>query len=171
MQGRKAAPLPPQAFYRLSFGNSRSCAVDPLAGLAYFIPAAGEIRTVGSISTGHALWIKLPGKLTASLRKLVRKVRPYKAPTRLREVFVKDRIADRPSSYLHLYTIGTPTRAAPGVTGWAGITLWGSPTPWTDGKNVLSVSNRGGYLRRDGQVVRIPASVATRIRRAQSIPK
>ncbi|HKU55790.1 MAG TPA: hypothetical protein VJP41_02095 [Gaiellaceae bacterium] len=169
-QGRKAPPAPLQSFYRLSYGSSRSCAVDPLTGLAYFIPAAGEIRTVDSLSSDHALWAKLSSKLAVRLRKLVQRVKPYGAPKKLRMVFVKDRTAARPSSYLRLYTLGTPTRSAPSVEGWTGITLLGPPTPWTDGKNVLSVSSRGSYLKRDGELVRIPAPVAQRIRRAESIP-
>jgi hypothetical protein len=168
---QKAAPAPLQSFYRVSYGNSSSCAVDPLSGTAYFISTAGEIRTVDSLSTKHALWVKLSSKLTARLRKLVQGMKPYAAPKKLRTVFVKDQMAARPSSYLRLYTIGTPTRSAPSVKGWTGITLWGASTPWTDGKNVLSVSSRGSYLKRDGQLVRIPASVAKRIRRAKSIPK
>jgi hypothetical protein len=172
MHVRKAAPSPLQSFYRVSYGNSPSCAVSGSeTGTAYFIPAAGEIRTVDSISKGHALWAKLSGKLAARLRKLVQGMKPYKAPKKLQTVFVKDNTAARPSSYLRLYTIGTPARSAPNVKSWAGITLWGPPTPWTDGKNVLSVSSSGGYLKRDGQLVRIPASVAARIRRAQSIPR
>jgi len=171
MHVRKAAPSPPRSFYRVSYGNSPSCAVDPMTGTAYFIPAAGEIRTVDSLSTKHALWAKLSSKLAARLRKLVQGVKPYAAPKKLRMVFVKDQTAARPSSYLRLYTIGTPTRSAPSVKSWTGITLWGASTPWTDGKNVLSVSSRGSYLKRDGQLVRIPASIAARIRRAKSIPR
>jgi hypothetical protein len=168
---QKTAPAYLQSFYRVSYGDSRSCAVGPQVGTAYFIPATGEIRTVDSLSTEHALWAKLSSKLGARLRKLAQKVKPYAAPKKLRMVFVKDQTAARPSSYLRLYTIGTPTRSAPSVTSWIGITLLGAPTPWTDGKNVLSVSSSGAYLKRDGQLVRIPASIAKRIRRAAPIPR
>lgn len=166
--GRKALPAPPQPFYRLSYGNGRGCAVDPIAGVAYFIPAAGDVRT--DWGSGNAHWAKLSSRLTVHLRKLVHGIKPYDAPKKLRTVFVKDETAAKPSSYLRLYTLGTPTRSAPSVKGWTGITLLGPPTPWTDGKNVLAVSSRGSYLKRDGQLVRIPAPVAQRIRRAESIP-
>lgn len=165
---RAALPPPPQPFYRIGLSSNSSCAVVPDVPMAFFIPGPGEVRIYGR--HGNAFWTKLPRDVTASLRKLVEKVKPYAAPKKLRTVFVKDQIAARPSSYLRLYTIGKPVRSASNVKSWIGITLWGASTPWTDGKDVLSVSKRGGYLKRDGQLVRIPMSVAASIRRAAPIP-
>ncbi len=165
---RAAPPPPPQPFYRIGLSSNSSCAVLPDVPMAFFIPAAGEVRIYGPHE--HAFWTKLPRDVTASFRKLVEKVKPYRTPKKLRMVFVKDQTAARPSSYLRLYTIGTPARSVPSVKRWTGITLWGASTPWTDGKNVLSVSKRGDYLKRDGELVRISASIATRIRRARPIP-
>lgn len=170
-QGRKAPPAAPQSFYRLSYDMSRSCAVTAAGGVAFFIPAAGEVRTVDSLSTQHALWVKLPAKLESRLRNLVAQVKPYPTPTKVPQVTVKAQFAARPSSYLRLYTIGTPTQSASSVKRWTGISLEGSYTPWTDGHDVLAVSSTGDYLKRDGQLVHIPASIATRIRHAQAIPK
>jgi hypothetical protein len=169
---QKAAPAPPQAFYRVSYGDSRSCAVvGSESGSAYFLPVVGLIRTVDSLSTQRALWARLSSKLAARLRKLVRNVKAYAAPKKVSMVLVGDQVVARPSSYLRLYTTGTPTRSSPNVKRWTGITLSGAATPWTDSKNVLAVSSTGGYLKRDGQIVRISASIAKRIRRAAPIPR
>jgi hypothetical protein len=172
MHVRKAAPARPQAFYRVSYGDSSACAVvGSESGSAYFLPAAGLIRTVDSLSTQHALWAKLSSKLAVRLRQLVRNVKPYAAPEKVSMVLVGDQIAARPSSYLRLYTTGTSTRSSPNVKRWIGITLSGAYTPWTDSKNVLAVSSTGAYLKRDGQIVRIPAAMAKRIRQAKSISR
>ena len=139
---------------------------------AYFIPAAGEVRIVGT--TDNAFWVKLAPDVAMKLRKAVRRVKPYRAPTTLTSVSVNDRSAARPSSYLRLYGIGRPTTSAPNGIHWLYISLLGaSPSsPWTDGRNALWVSRRGhNYLKRDGETVRIPAAVAARIRRAAPIPK
>ncbi len=165
---RAAAPPPPQPFYRVGLSSGRSCALVTDVGTAFFIPGAGEVRIYGA--DGNALWIKLSSRVTTRLRKLVRRVRPYGAPKRLREVSINDVSARRPSSYLHLYTLGTPTRVAGAAVGWLPILFFGATSPWTDGKNSIWISRRGDYLKRDGQLVRISASLATRIRHARPIP-
>ncbi len=139
---------------------------------AYFIPAAGEVRVLGAAD--DAFWVKLAPGVATKLRKAVRKVKPYQAPTTLTSVSVNDRSAAHPSSYLRLYSIGRPIKTAPNGIYWLYISLLGaSPaSPWTDGRSALWVSRRGhNYLKRDGQIVRIPASVAARIRRAAPIPE
>jgi hypothetical protein len=166
-----STPAAPQAFYKVDLDESTVCA-NPFPTPTYFIPATGEIRIVGKADS--ALWVKLSPDATAELRRAVRKITPYKAPTKLTSVSVNDNDAANPSSYLQLYTIGTPVRATPKVAHWLYISLLGaSPSsPWTDGRNALWVSGRGdNYLKRDGQTVRIPASVAARIRRSAPIPK
>jgi hypothetical protein len=168
-----AAPAPPQAFYRVDLNASTTCAVNMVPGQpAYFIPAAGEVRVVGTAD--HAFWVKLAPDVAAKLRKAVGNVKPYRAPTTLTSVSVNDRSVAHPSTYLRLYRIGRPIKTAPNGIHWLYISLLGvSPeSPWTDGRNALWVSRRGhDYLKRDGQTVRIPASVAARIRRAAPIPK
>ncbi len=165
-------PARPQSFYRVSYGDSSACAVvGSESGSAYFLPAAGLIRTVDSLSTQHALWAKLSSKLAVRLRQLVSNIKPYAPPEKVSMVLVGDQIAARPSSYLRLYTTGTSTRSSPNVKRWIGITLSGASTPWTDSKNVLAVASTGAYLKRDGQIVRIPGAMAKRIRQAKSISR
>jgi hypothetical protein len=169
---RRAGPAPPQVFYRVDLNGSTTCAASTPHGLAYFVPGTGEVRVVGPAD--NAFWVKLAPDVAAKLRKAVRKVKPYRAPTTLTSVSVNDQSAAQPSSYLRLYRIGRPIKSAPNGIHWLYISLLGgSPaSPWTDGMNALFVSRRGhNYLKRDGQTVRIPASVAARIRRAAPIPK
>lgn len=169
---RPAAPAPAQAFYRVDLNGSTTCATSTPHGLAYFIPGTGEVRVVGPAA--DAFWVKLAPDVAAKLRKAVRKAKPYRAPTTLTSVSVNDQSAAQPSSYLRLYRIGRPIKSAPNGIHWLYISLLGgSPvSPWTDGKNALFVSQRGhNYLERDGQTVRIVASVAARIRRAAPIPR
>jgi hypothetical protein len=170
---RAAAPAPPQAFYRVDLNASMTCAVNMVPGQpAYFIPAAGEVRIVGTAD--NAFWVKLAPDVAAKLRKAVGNVKPYRAPTTLTSASVDDRSVEHPSSYLRLYRIGIPTTSAPKGIHWLYISLFGaSPSsPWTDGRNALWISRRGpNYLKRDGHTVRIPASLAARIRRAAPIPK
>lgn len=151
-----ATPPRPQPFYRLSLLSSRTCALMTGYGVAYFIPAAGELRIDGP--TGNALWLKPTPRITARLRKAVRKVKPYPAPRKLGQAVVDDQNAARPSTYLRLYTIGSPTRIPPRGVQWLSIQLIGGTTPWTDEKNSLWISQHGDYLKRDGQTVRISAS-------------
>jgi hypothetical protein len=49
-------------------------------------------------------------------------------------------------------------------SGWIGIWIGGRQTPWTDGRNSLRISKRGSLLRRDGQLVRLPRTLADRVR-------
>jgi hypothetical protein len=165
-----APPAAPQAFYRVDLNGSTTCATNGATPLGYFVPATGEVRVLGQAD--NAFWVKLAPDVTATLRRAIRKVQPYRAPTTLSSVLVNDNDAARPSSYLRLYTIGTPTRSAPSGIHWLRIVLFGDTSPWTDGRDALLIARRGhNYLKRDGQVVRIAASVAARIRRAQPIPK
>jgi hypothetical protein len=136
--------------------------------MAFFIPAVGEIRIYGP--GGNAFWSKLPSEVTVRLRNVVRTVKPYGAPKALSQVVINDSSAARPSSYLRLYTVGVPTRAAHVAAGWISILFFGPTSPWTDGRNSLWISRHGDYLRRDGQLVHLSASLAARIRRAKPIP-
>lgn len=164
----RGTPPPPQRFYRVSLSDSRTCALMPSFGTAFFIPAAGELRI--DRGDGLAVWVKLSRRITTRLHKVVRQVHPYGAPKTLRQVTIDDVSARRPASYLRLYSVGTPTRSAPAVAGWIPILFFGATSPWTDGRNSLWISRHGDYLRRDGQLVRISASLAARIRRAEPIP-
>jgi hypothetical protein len=167
---RAARPAAPQSFYKIQLNGSRSCDVSmPGAPVAFYIPAAGDVRIQGP--TGEAFWVHLPHSLQRLLRRAAQGLQPFHAPMKLASASVNDQIVAKPSSYLRLYTLGTPVQSAPGGIKWLQISLMGPSSPWTDGWNSLRISRRGDYLKRDGELVRIPASIAQRIRRAKSIPR
>lgn len=167
---RAATPAPPQSFYKIQLNGSRSCdASMPGAPVAFYIPAAGDVRIKGP--TGDAFWVHLRRNLQILLRRAAYGLKPFHAPTKLTLASVNDQTVAKPSSYLRLYTLGTPVRSAPRGVRWLQISLTGPLSPWTDGWNSLRISRRGDYLKRDGELVRIPASIAERIRRAKSIPR
>ena len=166
---RAAAPALPQSFYKVQLNGSRSCNVsNPGAPIAFFVPAAGDIRILNAV--GQAFWVRLSAPLTKLLRHAARRLKPFHAPTRLASATINDQSAAKPSTYLRLYTLGTPVPQKRVAGGWLPIMLIGSSTPWTDGNNRLWVSRRGSYVRRDGELVRITAAIAERIRRAAPIP-
>jgi hypothetical protein len=167
---RAARPAAPQSFYKIQLNGSRSCDVSmPGAPVAFYIPAAGDVRIQGP--TGEAFWVHLPHSLQRLLRRAAQGLQPFHAPMKLASASVNDQIVAKPSSYLRLYTLGTPVQSAPGGIKWLQISLMGPSSPWTDGWNSLRISRRGDYLKRDGELVRIPASIAQLIRRAKSIPR
>ena len=168
---RAAAPARPQSFYKIQLDVSRSCNVSfPNAPIAFYVPAAAEVRILGSTGAA-AFWVDLPRNVNNVLRKAAHRVKPFPAPRTLASAEISHQLAAKPSTYLRLYTVGTPVRHAPGAGSWNRITLTGPPSPWSDGWNNLRISRLADYLRRDGQLVRIPASVAVRIRRGAPIPR
>jgi hypothetical protein len=100
------------------------------------------------------------------------KLRPPAAPAPYYVVRFRDvggargyRKVEDPRGWLSLYSIGSPVASAPRAGGWVRIfALSNLNSPWSDGRNELSVSRKGAYLRRDGQLVSIPADTAERIR-------
>ncbi len=168
---RAAAPARPQSFYKIQLDVSRSCNVSfPNAPIAFYVPAAAEVRILDATGAA-AFWVHLPRNVNNVLRKAAHRVKPFPAPRTLASAEISHQLAAKPSTYLRLYTVGTPVRHAPGAGSWNRITLTGPPSPWSDGWNSLQISRRADYLRRDGQPVRIPASVAVRIRRGAPIPR
>jgi hypothetical protein len=134
-----------------------------LGAVGYWIPSARVYRL--RTQKARAAWIALDPAQVAMLRRATRGIDARGAPTRLQLVHVDGRKVAQPRGYLRLYTIGTPVAAAARPGGWLTIFMSAQTnTPWTDGMNRLAVSRRGAYLRRDGQLVRIPEAVADRIR-------
>ncbi len=168
---RAAAPARPQSFYKIQLDVSRSCNVSfPNAPIAFYVPAAAEVRILGATGAA-AFWVHLPRNVNNVLREAAHRVKPFPAPRTLASAEISHQLAAKPSTYLRLYTVGTPVRRAPGAGSWNRITLTGPSSPWSDGWNSLRISRLADYLSRDGQLVRIPASVAVRIRRGAPIPR
>lgn len=167
LHGSAPAPIQPYYEIQITVGGS-SCEV-PNLPTDFYVPGAGEVRIHGN--AGNAFWLRLPPALAKLLARATRDLKPFPAPRTLESASVDHSVVARPSSYLRLYAIGTPVGSAPSAGGWLPITLLGAASPWTDGSNALFVSRRGSYLERDGQIVRVPAATAKRIREAESLPR
>lgn len=167
---RAAAPARPQSFYKIQLNVSDSCSVSfPDAPVAFYVPGASEVRVMNARRTG-AFWVHLPRRVNNFLRQAT-PVAAFHAPTTLAFASVDDQSVAEPSTYLRLFTGGRPVRHAPRVGGWLRIVLEGPSSPWSDGWSDLWISRRANYLRRDRQLVRIPASIAERIRRGDPLPR
>jgi len=156
---------------------------------AFYVRGADAVRIAQPVT--HAVWARLPAHVAAALRAATKGVRPYPLP-RIGTVLVGDRRARDPQSYLRLYAIaGTPAAdpagPRPTVDAVHGFRIWqrwyakvrrlwlpvvSSSTvasPWTGDSTDVWISKRGALLERDGQVVRIDATLAARARRALSL--
>jgi hypothetical protein len=148
------APPAPAPYFVLRFAEFGS-------SLGYWIPSASVLRTFQSTT---AVWSAVAPATQAALVQLTGGIRPYAAPTRA-VAFVDYDNVKRGVTYLRLYTIGTPVvTAPPASTAWIGIWLHGGTSPWNDGMSSFWISQKGNLLKRDGQVLKIPAAVAKRIR-------
>lgn len=149
----RVSPAAPAAFFSIRFVDM------PGSPLAYWVPKANLLR----VGYQRALWVRPNGAEAALLRAKTQGLRPLPAPKRV-TVGVDVEPVQGDLSYLRLYTVGKVTRDAADNGGWLKILIFGSPTPWSDGKNTLWISRRGAFLRRDGQVVAIPTGIATQVR-------
>jgi hypothetical protein len=135
--------------------------------LSYWIPSASVLRTFESTSV---VWSAVSPETRDELVRLTAGLQPYAAPKRAVAFVDYDNVKGG-ATYLRLFTIGTPVTAAPPVsTAWLGIWLHCGKSPWTDGMSSFWISQKGNLLKRDGQVLRIPAAVAKRIRAHLPLP-
>jgi hypothetical protein len=149
-----AATAPaPAPYFVVSFGDAGSA-------LAYWIPSASVLRVQGR----PWRWVAALSTDEASLRERTVGLAPFTPPTRP-AVYVDYNPVKRSDGYLRLITMGTPTAGASASTDWLEIWFMGRrSSPWTDGTTWLEISRTGSLLRRDGQVFRIPLSIAKRVR-------
>ncbi len=148
------APPAPAPYFVLRLGEFGGAS-------AFWIPSASVIRTFQSTSV---VWSAVAPETQAALVQLTSGLQPFAAPKRA-VAFVDYDNVKRGETYLRLYTIGTPVVSSPpAATVWLGIWLHGGKSPWNDGMSSFWISQKGNLLKRDGQVLRIPAAVAKRIR-------
>jgi hypothetical protein len=152
------APVAPASFFKLQRDASGSSGL-----IGYWIPS-GSVLRLSESQGGPAVWLRPSFDEAAALTKAAETLRPFAAPKHA-TVAVNNVIVRRSSTYFRLFTIGVPVATWRGANGWLPIYMWGSETPWTDGLNFMSISRNGPFLKRsDGDVVKIPARVAARIR-------
>lgn len=186
-----AGPPPPGPFYRLTIVPLDERGRPRPAGESqpmYLVPKARLVRNEDG--RGGAYWARLdaiPAKLAAAARVL----RPFPAP-RLTRVVVGNRTAEDPHSYLRLFRLPAPRELVrdpagpkPGiepttreiVSYWERVRRLFIPiglisrreTPWSDLMTSLWIGRRQNLLIRDGEIVRVPPSLAERVRGARSL--
>jgi hypothetical protein len=157
-------PVAPASYFVVRFAEFGSA-------LAYWIPSAGLLRlsqTQGGAV--HNVWVATLPAEDALLRDKAAGLTPFAAPAHLAVTVnytaVRSKDAD---SYFRLFTIGTPLASEPAGVVWQPIWVHGGASPWNDGLSSFAVSRKGSLLKRDGQVLRISASLAKRIRAAQPL--
>lgn len=150
-------PPAPAPYFVLRFSEVPSV-------VAYWLPEADVLRVGGN----HLSWVRTAPDDRAVLASAAAALRPYPAPRQARAA-VDGKPVRGGSTYLRLYTVGTPVSSGRSPSGWLGIWISGRQTPWTDGRNELWISRRGTLLRRDGQLVRLPRALAERIRARQPL--
>ena len=154
-QARRArlSPAAPTQFFSIRFVDQ------PGSPLAYWMPTANRLR----VGRERAIWIRPTEVEAALLRAKTHGLRPLSAPKSV-SVAVNLKPVRGDLSYLRLYTLGHVTTKAADNGGWLKINIFGRSTPWTDGKNSLWISRRGAFLRRNGEIIVIPTTIAARVR-------
>ena len=193
--GGATGPARPGPFYALTIlpldDRGRPMREFPTASF-YYAPRGRRIRT--NATKGDGVWRPLEAPPPA-VAAAVRKLRPFPAPI-LARVEVGDRVADDPHSYLRLFRIPAPRRPVADPAGpyprgaghgradlaqiarywrrvgrhWLPMSVRSRrPSPWGDDSTFLWVARRLPLVKRDGEIVRVPPALTTRIRRAQSL--
>lgn len=171
--GAPAATPPLSAYYRLEitvtagpgekFDNGKTAE----SWSQWYVPAAHAVR--GTDETGGAAWTRQSGRAEAIFTSATRNVDPYPRPT-ITAATVGRRAVNDPASYARLFNPSWKLATSWSASDWRKIRLHSaSPSPWTDGKNVLSYSPKKRVLARDGTLVQVPRSVAARLTRARSL--
>jgi hypothetical protein len=133
----------------------------------WYVPSQQAVR--GESESGAAAWVKQSGRAAAVFADVVRGIEPYSAPA-ITSATVGRKTARDPASYARLFDPRWKLASDWSATDWRRIRLFSaSPSPWTDGKNVLLYSPKKRTLSRDGTVVALPRSVAGRLTRARSL--
>jgi hypothetical protein len=139
----------PASYFTIGFAD--------FGAFAYWVPSAGVLRIVPQNDT--PVWVT---PLESELALLVEKtsgMRPYAAPRHAVAWVDYERVRNG-DGYLRLLTAGTPALAPVGMK-WVSVRITGGVSPWNNGSVSLWVS-RSGYLKRDGQVLRIAPALAKR---------
>jgi hypothetical protein len=182
-------PSAPAPFYTLTH-VVRTVHGDLVAGTSagYYVPRADVTRDAG--------W-RPPAwrRAVRGLRSAARRLEPFRPP-RIVRVEIDGRPAHTPSSYVRLFALPRPAKpisdpAGPQPRGdpsryyetadlirywrrvrrhWLPVNIWTArPSPWGDDETSVWVGRRRDLVNRDGEIVRVPHSLAERIRRGERL--
>jgi hypothetical protein len=147
-------PPAPAPYFVISFGDAGG------SPLGYWIPSASVLRLQGQ----PWRWVPALSSDEAFLHDRTVGLQPY-APPAHPSIYDDYDPVKRCDGYLRLLSMGTPVSVSPHAGNWLEIWFMGAHrSPWTDGTTSLAISRKGSLLRRDGQVFRIPLTVAKRVR-------
>lgn len=133
----------------------------------WYVPSAHAVR--GESESGAASWVVESGRAAEIFTNAVHGVDPYPAPTITRATVGRRTVSD-PASYARLFDPKWKIASDWSASDRRPIRLFSaSPSPWTDGKNTLLYSPKKRTLSRDGTVVAVPKSIASRLTRARSL--
>ena len=130
----------------------------------YYVPSSRLIRSIGE--SGRAEWLALSADTVAAFDAATVGVVAFDKPVLTGASVGGKAVRGDATSYLDLYSVGTPYRGSTRNARWVKIALRSStPTPWTDGNNFLRYSPNRHLLRRDGQIVRVSKTLGDRLMR------
>lgn len=182
-----AAPAP---FYAIGMLYSNPAMTT--SPVAYYVPSAGVLKLKGSVvGSGEATWLHVEPDVAALLERAAQGLRPFARP-RVSWAMVGNRWVKKPASYARLYLLRGPPAAdpagpppapqyqTPDREAW--FAVWApylervqaewvrvqigtrAASPWDVLETFVWVGRHSDLLRRDGEVIQIPAFVADLIR-------
>ena len=164
--GSVATPAKPGAWYRgyLLLGDRGKV----FGRAPFFYVPDGQLIVQPGEGAQPTTWSHPEGRLAGLLAQLAQRTKPLPVPA-ITEVAVNGRPVSDPESYLRLYTIGGKATTYPKDTSSVQITFQSDrPSPWTTGNDIV-VYPKSNLLVRDGQMVSIPAAIAARAARGESL--
>jgi hypothetical protein len=125
------------------------------------------MRLIGE--TGSAYWRRTAAAEAKLFNSLTDALKPYPVP-RITRATVGGRRVANPSSYLSLYRLKKTGCRYPVNADWKRIRLHAATSsPWTDAAAVLSYAPKTRTLERDGELLRLPKTVARAVRTAAAV--
>ncbi|MDP9286014.1 MAG: hypothetical protein M3P41_13825 [Actinomycetota bacterium] len=164
--GSIATPAKPGGWYRgyLLAGDHGKV----FGRLPFFYVPDGHLIVQPGEGAQPTTWSHPEGRLAALLAELAQRTKPLSTPT-ITEVAVNGTAVSDPQSYLRLYSIGGKPQTYPTDTSSVQVVFESDrPSPWTTG-NYIVVYPKSNLLVRDGQLVSIPAGIAARVARGESL--
>jgi hypothetical protein len=174
---QSAGPAPIGAFYRFDVtvtgapGEKFDDGKTSMTWSEWYVPRPHSALIRGTDESDLAAWTRVQPKLYDAFSAALRGVDPYPAPEIVSATVGGAPAAD-PASYARLFEPSWKPSTNRPATGWKKIRLRSaSPSPWTDGKNVLLYSPRRKVLSRDGRLVKVPGSLAGALEHRRSLAR
>jgi hypothetical protein len=164
--GALAAPAKPGPWYQgylLAGDQGKVVGTLPF----YYVPGSGQIVQPGRLGSSST-WTRPDAKLAALVERLAARTKPFAVPDVTSVTLNGTKVTD-PQSYLRLWTIGGKPKSYPDGLDSQQVIFFSDPaSPWSDGNYVVAYP-KSHLLLRDGQLVSLPDSVASRLAAGRSL--